>query len=423
MSRIVDVNGIEAFDSRGNPTILAAVTTSDGHKSSALVPSGASVGSLEAVEMRDGDAGRFQGRGVRKALQGITQEIKGALVGKSVEDQAEIDKTLCDLDGTPNKARLGANAILGVSLANAHAAAASKGLSLYRHINDLVGNPPMTLPVPMLNVLNGGAHANNNVDIQEFMVVPSGVEDFSTAVQAAAEIFYTLKQNLASKGISTAVGDEGGFAPDLSSDIEAIELLITAIERSGWQLGEKINLALDCAATEFFVDGHYRLESQNRTLTREEWIDEMEEISSQFPAITSIEDGIHESDYEGWKKLNQALGSKMQLVGDDLFVTNPGLLNRGIADGWANAILIKLNQIGTLSETLEVIQIAQSHGLGTVISHRSGDTEDTTIADLAVGTSAGQIKTGSMSRSERVAKYNRLLQINQELENPVYAGS
>lgn len=423
MSRISDVFAFEAFDSRGTPTVAATVTTDDDCKGTALVPSGASVGSQEAVELRDGDVKRLQGRGVESAVAAITEEIRPALLGRNVDQQSEIDKTLCELDGTDNKQRIGANAILGVSLANAHAAARSSGVPLYKHINSLAQNPAMTLPIPQLNVLNGGAHANNNVDIQEFMVIPAGLSDFQSALRCAAEIFFELKQLLNARGLSTSVGDEGGFAPDLPSNDEALEFLLTAVDNAHWESGCDVYLGLDCAATEFFDDGHYVLNGQNKKLTPQQWIEEVRALLQRFPAIVSIEDGIHETDYLSWQQLNELIGGQIQLVGDDLFVTNADLLRKGIEDKLANSILVKLNQIGTLSETLEVIKLAKDNGFGTVISHRSGDTEDTTIADLAVGTGAGQIKTGSMSRSERVAKYNRLLQIELELEEPVYAGT
>ena len=423
MSRISDVFAFEAFDSRGTPTVAVTVTTDDGFRGTTLVPSGASVGSQEAVELRDGDARRLQGRGVQNAVSAITEEIKPALIGRNVVQQFEVDRTLCELDGTDNKQRIGANAILGVSLANAHAAAMSNRVPLYKHINSLVQNPSMTLPIPQLNVLNGGAHANNNVDIQEFMVIPAGFSDFRTALRCAAEIFYELKKLLNERGLSTSVGDEGGFAPDLPSNDVALEFLLNAVDNAQWKSGQHVYLGLDCAATEFFLDGYYILNGQNKKLSPQQWIEEVRALLGRFPAIVSIEDGIHETDYPSWKQLNALVGDQIQLVGDDLFVTNADLLRKGIEDKLANSILIKLNQIGTLSETLDVIKLAKANGFGTVISHRSGDTEDTTIADLAVGTGAGQIKTGSMSRSERVAKYNRLLQIELELEEPVYAGT
>lgn len=423
MSCISDVFAFEAFDSRGTPTIAVTVSTDDGCQGNALVPSGASVGSQEAAELRDGDLTRLQGRGVQNAVTTITEEIKPALLGRNVDQQAEIDATLCELDGTDDKRRIGANAVLGASLANAHAAARSIGVPLYKHINSLVQNPPMSLPIPQLNVLNGGAHANNNVDIQEFMVIPAGFSDFRTALRCAAEIFYELKKLLNERGLSTSVGDEGGFAPDLPSNNDALEFLLTAVDNAQWKSGHDVYLGLDCAATEFFHDGHYVLNGQNKKLNPQQWIQEIRSLLRRFPAIVSIEDGIHETDYVNWQQLNALVGGQIQLVGDDLFVTNADLLRKGIEDKLANSILVKLNQIGTLSETLDVIKLAKANGFGTVISHRSGDTEDTTIADLAVGTGAGQIKTGSMSRSERVAKYNRLLQIELELEEPVYAGT
>lgn len=423
MSCISDVFAFEAFDSRGTPTVAVTVTTDDGCQGTALVPSGASVGSQEAAELRDGDVTRLQGRGVQNAVTAITKEIKPALLGRNVNEQSEIDRSLCELDGTDNKRRIGANAVLGTSLANAHAAARSNRVPLYKHINSLVQNPPMTLPIPQLNVLNGGAHANNNVDIQEFMVIPAGFSDFRTALSCAAEIFYELKKLINERGLSTSVGDEGGFAPDLPSNDEALKFLLTAVDNAQWKSGQDVYLGLDCAATEFFHDGHYVLNDQNKKLSPQQWIEEIRSLLRRFPAIVSIEDGIHETDYLNWQQLNALVGSQIQLVGDDLFVTNTDLLRKGIEDKLANSILVKLNQIGTLSETLDVIKLAKANGFGTVISHRSGDTEDTTIADLAVGTGAGQIKTGSMSRSERVAKYNRLLQIELELEEPVYAGT
>ena len=423
MSQIAGIRATEAFDSRGTPTIAVTVALSDDSVGTALIPSGASVGSQEAVELRDGDPCRFQGRGVLQAISNVLDIIQPALIGRESQDQLAIDSQLCELDGTENKSRLGANALLGVSLANVRAAASSRKIPLYLHINELANRPRMSLPVPFLNVLNGGAHANNNVDIQEFMIAPSGTEKFQVAMRAAAEVFYELKQILESEGLSTAVGDEGGFAPDLESDQMAIEYLISAIKRANWEVGKEVFIGLDCAASEFFDSDRYELKSQGKSLSREEWLEELSTLTEQFPVVRSIEDGIHETDYLGWQQLQDLLGKNLQLVGDDVFVTNPKMLQKGIDEQLANAILIKVNQIGTLSETLRVIQMAQTNGFGTMISHRSGDTEDTTIADLAVGTGAGQIKAGSMSRSERVAKYNRLLQIEQELENPIYAGN
>ena len=423
MSQIAGIRATEAFDSRGTPTIAVTVALSDDSVGTALIPSGASVGSQEAVELRDGDPCRFQGRGVLQAISNVLDIIQPALLGRESQDQLAIDSQLCELDGTENKSRLGANALLGVSLANVRAAASSRKIPLYLHINELANRPRMSLPVPFLNVLNGGAHANNNVDIQEFMIAPSGTEKFQVAMRAAAEVFYELKQILESEGLSTAVGDEGGFAPDLESDQMAIEYLISAIKRANWEVGKEVFIGLDCAASEFFDSDRYELKSQGKSLSREEWLGDLSTLTEQFPVIKSIEDGIHETDYLGWQQLQDLLGKNLQLVGDDVFVTNPKMLQKGIDQQLANAILIKVNQIGTLSETLRVIQMAQTNGFGTMISHRSGDTEDTTIADLAVGTGAGQIKAGSMSRSERVAKYNRLLQIEHELENPIYAGN
>ncbi len=411
MSVIGDVIGREILDSRGNPTVEAEVHLEDGSIGRAAVPSGASTGAHEAVERRDGGA-RYGGKGVLSAVEAINGEIFDALSGLDALAQREIDQVLIDLDGTPNKSRLGANAILAVSLATAHAAAQSLGLSLYRYLG---GPMARLLPTPMMNVLNGGAHADNAVDLQEFMIMPVSATTFADALRMGAEVYHALKATLKDKGLSTAIGDEGGFAPDLKSSREALDLLMAAIEKAGYAPGEDVVLALDAAATEFYRDNAYHLAGEGRRLTAEEMVRYYEDLVDSYP-IVSIEDGCAEDDWAGWKHLTAALGERCQLVGDDLFVTNPERLARGIEENVANAILIKLNQIGSLSETLETIELAHRSGYATVISHRSGETEDTTIADLAVATNAGQIKTGAPCRSERVAKYNQLLRIEEELD-------
>jgi enolase len=415
MSSIVDVVAREILDSRGNPTVEADVLLESGVMGRAAVPSGASTGSREAVELRDGDKGRYAGKGVLKAVEFVNTEVSEAIVGLDAMEQSFIDKTLIDLDGTENKSRLGANAVLAVSMAVAKGAAEESGLPLYRYLG---GAAAMKMPVPMMNVINGGAHANNTLDFQEFMILPVGAQSFREALRCGAEVFASLKKIIDSKGMSTAVGDEGGFAPNLPTHAAAIELIIDAIGRAGYNAGQDVLLGLDCAASEFYRDGKYILESEKRNLSSAEFTDYLSELASRFP-IVSIEDGMAENDWEGWKRLTQKLGSKLQLVGDDIFVTNPRILKEGIKQGVANSILIKVNQIGTLTETFAAIELAKRSGYGTVISHRSGETEDTTIADIAVGSNALQIKTGSLSRSDRVAKYNQLLRIEEDLGDSV----
>jgi len=411
----------EILDSRGNPTLEADVVLDSGACGRAAVPSGASTGEREAVELRDGDAARYGGKGVREAVAHVNGPITEALAGFEASDQAGLDRRLIELDGSDNKSRLGANALLGVSLANAHAVAAARGQWLFESLLETTGREP-SLPVPMMNVLNGGAHADNRVDIQEFMVMPVGLPDFTSALQAGVEIFHALKATLKAKGLNTAVGDEGGFAPDLGSNEAALELLMTAIVEAGYKPGEQVALALDVASSEFCTDGRYTLDSEGRAFDRAGFVDYLSGLVARFP-IVSIEDGMGENDWDGWKMLTEALGGAVQLVGDDLFVTNTAILRRGIDEGTANAILIKPNQIGTLTETLDAIDMARAAGFGTIISHRSGETEDVTIADLAVATDAGQIKTGSLCRSDRVAKYNQLLRICEQLgSNARYAG-
>jgi len=411
MTAIVHVHGRQILDSRGNPTVEAEVRLADGSCGRAAVPSGASTGAHEAVEKRDGDKSRWLGQGVSQAVAAVNGEIAEAMAGKAAEDQGAIDAALIALDGTENKSRLGANAILGVSLAVAKAAAAARGLPLYRSVG---GEAARTLPVPMMNILNGGAHADNGIDFQEFMVVPVGAPTFAEALRCGAEIFHTLKKGLHDAGLSTAVGDEGGFAPDLASARDALDFIMRSIERAGYTPGGDVVLALDCAATEYFEDGAYRMEGEGRTLSPDEMTGYLAELAAAYP-IASIEDGMAEDDLAGWKALTDRLGSRMQLVGDDLFVTNPRRLAMGVARGLANSILIKVNQIGTLTETLEAVADARRAGYTAVMSHRSGETEDTTIADLAVATGCGQIKTGSLARSDRTSKYNQLLRIEEEL--------
>ena len=422
MTRIADLLAREVLDSRGNPTVEVEVRLTDGSIGSAIVPSGASVGTLEAIELRDGDPKRYLGKGVRKAIGNVRAIIAARLSDMAADDQTKIDSTLLELDGTSNKSNLGANAILGVSLAVAHAAAVSRGLPLFKHLNDIHGGMSMRMPVPMMNILNGGAHANNNIDIQEFMAIPTGGGCFSEALRCGVEIFHTLQTILSERGLSTSVGDEGGYAPDLESNTHALALVQEAVETAGYRLGESVFIGLDCAATEFYHDGHYNLESGSVSYPGLAWCEFLSNLVRNHPAIVSVEDGFAETDYNNWKRLTETIGSDTQLVGDDLFVTNLDLLKSGEEQGWANAILVKLNQIGTLSETLSVIRYAHEHGFATVISHRSGETEDTTIADLAVATGAGQIKTGSLSRSERTAKYNRLLRIEEMLQPAEFRG-
>ncbi len=411
MSRIAKVHGREVIDSRGNPTVEAEITLEDGSFGRALVPSGASTGAREAVELRDGDAARYMGKGVSKAVANVNGEIAKAVSGKDALDQADVDQTMIDLDGSDNKSRLGANAILAVSLATAQAAAVSRKLPLFRHLG---GDAANTLPVPMMNVINGGAHADNNVDIQEFMILPVGVDRFSESLRVGTEIFHHLKKVLNKRGLNTAVGDEGGFAPNLPSNAAAVETLAEAVEAAGYSLGKDVLLGLDVASSEFYKDGIYTLASENRRFNSAEFCDYLAELVGQFPIIT-IEDGMAEDDWAGWKLLTERLGGSTQLVGDDLFVTNPAILAEGIEKGVANSILIKVNQIGTLTETLQAIAMADKAGYSAVVSHRSGETEDATIADLAVATTATQIKTGSLCRSDRIAKYNQLLRIEEAL--------
>jgi enolase len=411
MTTIAKVHAREILDSRGNPTLEAEVTLSDGSFGRAMVPSGASTGTKEAVELRDGDKTRYLGKGVRKAVDNVNGAIASALAGLDAADQAALDRRLIDLDGTENKGRLGANALLGVSLANAHAVASSKKMPLWQYLAH--GRAPL-LPVPMMNIINGGAHADNNVDLQEFMILPVGVSSFAEALRAGTEVFHALKSVLKGRGLSTAVGDEGGFAPDLRSNEEALETILEAIGKAGYRAGEDILLGLDVASSEFFENGKYNLTGEGKRLTSEQFVDFLANWSTQYPIIT-IEDGMSEHDWTGWKLLTDRIGSKVQLVGDDLFVTNPKIFQQGIDQGVANAILIKVNQIGTLTETLEAIAMADANGYAAIVSHRSGETEDTTIADISVATTATQIKTGSLCRSDRVAKYNQLLRIEESL--------
>ncbi|KTC76029.1 phosphopyruvate hydratase [Legionella birminghamensis] len=416
--QIISIKGREILDSRGNPTVEADVILASGEMGRAAVPSGASTGSREACELRDGDKARYAGKGVRKAVDFINQDIKQALQGFSVEEQAGIDETLCQLDGTENKSRLGANAILAVSLASARAFASARKEPLYMSLNQ---GQRMSMPVPMMNVLNGGAHADNNVDIQEFMLMPVGASDFYSALQMGTEVFHVLKAVLKKQGLNTAVGDEGGFAPDLKSNRQALDMLSQAVEQAGYKLGKDLVFALDVAASELYKENSYHLASDNKTLDSAGMIAYYEELVASYP-IVSIEDGLDENDWDGWRELTRRLGNKIQLVGDDLFVTNPRILQEGISQKMANAILIKLNQIGTLTETRQAIQLAQANGYRCVMSHRSGETEDTFIADLAVATGCGQIKTGSLCRTDRVAKYNQLIRIQEQSGLP-YAGN
>ncbi len=414
MSSIADIKAFEVLDSRGNPTVQAEVTLQSGECGVACAPSGASTGSREALELRDGDAARYLGKGVIKAVDNVNGPIRDLLLGKDALAQRELDQLMIDADGTDNKAKFGANAILAVSLAAARAAAQHRGIPLYQHIGELAGNTEFTMPVPMMNILNGGEHADNNVDIQEFMVQPVAATSFAEALRAGAEIFHSLKKVLSARGLNTAVGDEGGFAPNLPSNEAALEVIAEATEKAGYKLGEDITLALDCAASEFYKDGVYDLAGEGKQYDSTGFADYLDSLSQRYPII-SIEDGMDESDWDGWKVLTEKAGDRVQLVGDDLFVTNTRILKQGIDQGVANSILIKFNQIGSLSETLDAIAMAKDAGYTAVISHRSGETEDTTIADLAVATGAGQIKTGSLCRSDRVAKYNRLLRIEAEL--------
>ncbi len=419
MSAIVDIVGREILDSRGNPTVECDVLLESGVMGRAAVPSGASTGSREAIELRDGDAQRYLGKGVLRAVEHINTEITEAIVGLDASEQAFLDKTLIDIDGTENKSRLGANAMLAVSMATARAAAEESGLPLYRYFGGMGG---VQLPVPMMNVINGGAHANNNLDLQELMIIPVGAPSFREAVRYGAEVFHALKKIIDKQGMSTAVGDEGGFAPSVPGHEAAIALILEAIDKAGYEPGRQIAIGLDCAASEFYKDGLYHLEGEGLQLSAESWTDMLANWCDKYPII-SIEDGMHEGDWKGWKHLTERLGQKVQLVGDDLFVTNTQILKQGIEQGIANSILIKINQIGTLTETFAAIEMAKRAGYTAVISHRSGETEDSTIADIAVGTNAGQIKTGSLSRSDRMAKYNQLLRIEEDLGDiAVYSG-
>ena len=415
MSSIVDVVAREILDSRGNPTVEADVLLESGVMGRAAVPSGASTGSREAIELRDGERGRYLGKGVLKAVEHVNTEISEAIMGLDASEQSFIDGALIELDGTENKGRLGANALLAVSMAVAKAAAEESGLPLYRYFG---GSGAMQMPVPMMNVINGGAHANNSLDMQEFMIVPIGAQSFREALRCGAEVFHNLRKLLDSKGMSTTVGDEGGFAPNLASNQQAFDLIMQAIEQAGYMPGGDVVLALDCASSEFFADGRYNLGAESLQLTPGEFTDYLAKWCDQYPII-SIEDGMAESDWDGWQILTQRLGKRVQLVGDDLFVTNPRILREGIKLGVANSILIKVNQIGTLTETFQAIEMAKRASYTSVISHRSGETEDTTIADIAVGTNALQIKTGSLSRSDRIAKYNQLLRIEEDLGDAV----
>ncbi|MBI6954313.1 phosphopyruvate hydratase [Pseudomonas sp. CCOS 191] len=423
MAKIVDIKGREVLDSRGNPTVEADVLLDNGIIGSACAPSGASTGSREALELRDGDKSRYLGKGVLKAVANINGPIRDLLLGKDPSDQKALDRAMLELDGTENKAKLGANAILAVSLAAAKAAAQDQDLPLYAHIANLNGTPGQySMPVPMMNIINGGEHADNNVDIQEFMVQPVGAKTFSDGLRMGTEIFHHLKAVLKARGLNTAVGDEGGFAPNLASNEDALAAIAEAVEKAGYKLGTDVTLALDCAASEFYEDGKYNLSGEGKSFDAEGFAEYLKGLTERFPII-SIEDGLDESDWAGWKILTDKIGEKVQLVGDDLFVTNTKILKEGIEKGIGNSILIKFNQIGSLTETLEAIQMAKAAGYTAVISHRSGETEDSTIADLAVGTAAGQIKTGSLCRSDRVSKYNQLLRIEEQLgAKAVYRG-
>ena len=420
MTAIIDIHGREILDSRGNPTVEVDVLLEDGSFGRAAVPSGASTGAHEAVELRDGDKGRYLGKGVLKAVDAVNNDIAEALVGLDAEEQREIDFTMIELDGTENKSRLGANAILGASLAVSKAAAAARGLPLYSYVGGVSAH---VLPVPMMNIINGGEHADNPIDFQEFMIMPVGAPTLAEAVRWGAEVFHTLKKGLHEKGLATAVGDEGGFAPNLSSTRAALDFIMASVEKAGFKPGENVMLALDCAATEFFRDGKYEISGEGLSLSPSEMADYLGKLCAEYP-IRSIEDGMSEDDFEGWLAVTELLGNKVQLVGDDLFVTNPERLAMGIEKGLANSLLVKVNQIGTLTETLEAVNMAHRAGYTAVMSHRSGETEDATIADLAVATNCGQIKTGSLARSDRLAKYNQLIRIEEELgASAHYAGA
>lgn len=419
MTAIIDLHARQILDSRGNPTVEVDILLEDGSFGRAAVPSGASTGAYEAVELRDGDKSKYLGKGVLKAIDAVNGEIKEALLDLDAEDQEELDAAMIALDGTPNKARLGANAILGVSLAAAKAAADARGLPLYRYVGGVSAH---VLPVPMMNIINGGEHADNPIDFQEFMVMPVGAGSLSEAVRWGSEIFHTLKKGLSEKGLATAVGDEGGFAPNLGSTREALDFIMASVEKAGFKIGDEVVLALDCAATEFFRDGKYHISGEGKVLSPAEMSDYLAALCKDYP-IKSIEDGMSEDDFEGWKLITDAVGDTVQLVGDDLFVTNPERLSMGIEDGLANSLLVKVNQIGTLSETLAAVRMAHNASYTAVMSHRSGETEDSTIADLAVATNCGQIKTGSLARSDRLAKYNQLIRIEEELGDVAhYAG-
>ncbi|WP_093665769.1 phosphopyruvate hydratase [Sphingomonas gellani] len=411
MTAIIDVHGRQILDSRGNPTVEVDVLLEDGSFGRAAVPSGASTGAHEAVEKRDGDKSRWMGKGVDEAVDAVNDELADAVIGMDAEDQADLDRAMIDLDGTENKGRLGANAILGVSLAAAKAAADARGMPLYKYVGGVAAH---LLPVPMMNIINGGEHADNPIDFQEFMIVPVGAGSILEAVRCGSEIFHTLKKALSEKGLATGVGDEGGFAPNIASTTDALDFIMGSIEKAGYKPGEDVMLALDCAATEFFKNGKYDISGENRILSSHEMAEYLADLTRRYPII-SVEDGMAEDDFEGWKALTDLIGDKVQLVGDDLFVTNPKRLGQGIKDGLANSLLVKVNQIGTLSETLEAVSMAQRAGYTAVMSHRSGETEDATIADLAVATNCGQIKTGSLARSDRLAKYNQLIRIEEEL--------
>ncbi len=420
MTEILDIHARQILDSRGNPTVEVDVLLDDGSFGRAAVPSGASTGAYEAVEMRDGDKQVYLGKGVLKAVEAVNGEIAEAIIGRDAEDQAEIDAAMIELDGTANKGRLGANAILGVSLAVAKAAADARGLPLYRYVGGVSAH---VLPVPMMNIINGGEHADNPIDFQEFMVMPVGADSLAHAVQIGAEIFHTLKKGLHEKGLATAVGDEGGFAPNLASTTDALDFIMASIERAGYRPGEDVVLALDCASTEFFRDGNYVMAGEGKTLSPAEMADYLADLVGRYP-IKSIEDGMSEDDFDGWRILTEKIGDRCQLVGDDLFVTNPERLSMGIGKGLANSLLVKVNQIGTLTETLAAVDMAHRARYTAVMSHRSGETEDATIADLAVATNCGQIKTGSLARSDRLAKYNQLIRIEEQLGSAArYAGA
>ncbi|MGH6617737.1 phosphopyruvate hydratase [Sphingomonas sp.] len=419
MTAIIDIHARQIIDSRGNPTVEVDVMLEDGSFGRAAVPSGASTGAHEAVEKRDGDKSRWLGKGVQAAVDAVNSEIASVVLGIDAEDQADVDRAMIELDGTPNKARLGANAILGVSLATAKAAADARGLPLYRYVGGVAAH---VLPVPMMNIINGGEHADNPIDFQEFMIVPVGADSLFEAVRCGSEIFHTLKKGLHDKGLATSVGDEGGFAPNIASTSDALDFIMTSIEKAGYTPGDDVMIALDCAATEFFKNGKYDISGENKILSSHEMAEYLADLTRRYP-IFSIEDGMAEDDFEGWKALTDLVGKKVQLVGDDLFVTNPKRLKQGIADGLANSLLVKVNQIGTLTETLEAVSMANRAGYTAVMSHRSGETEDSTIADLAVATNCGQIKTGSLARSDRLAKYNQLIRIEEELGDAgLYAG-